>query len=197
MPKDLTDDEILEMYLDTWRDSLVPLCANKSGTSPKLCDDFRPSPTNNGMCFTKNQGQIDDIYKSAPYIGLFKEVFLAERSEFPISKNMGSGVRFKYSFMLDANRVMDLKNGIHWNQTTGPVMFRIALHHPNDIPDIRDGSYRVSAGNKIVIRVNANSLQSDPQVKSIKLEKRQCKFPEENEDLSVFRWYSRYFLIVL
>ena len=182
---------MLEMYLDIWRDSLVPLCANKSGRSPNLCSEFRPSPTNEGLCFTRNQGQPDNIYKPTRYVGLFKDVFLAGRDEFPISKNDGSGIQFKYTFMVDANRVMDLKSGVLWNQTTEPAVFKVALHQPHDIADIRTGSYKILAGNRIVIRVKATELQSDLSVKSVKLAKRNCKFPDENDALSIFKWYSR------
>ena len=186
----LTDDEIVEMYLDTWQDSLIPLCANKSGSSPELCSEFRPALTNNGLCFSKNQGKIDEIYKSTQYIRLFKDVFLASRDQAPISKNLGSGMRFKYSFLVDANRVMDLKSGVYWNKTS-QAMFKIALHQPHDMPDILDGSIEIPAGKKVILKVHTIQLESEPTVKSVKSAKRMCKFPDENDDLSIFRWYSR------
>ena len=170
--------------------SLIPLCKQQSEHQLHHCVDFQPSLTNNGMCFTKNGASSSDIYKDTEYIRTFREVFLKGRNNLGISKNEGSGEGFKYTFMIDAQKVMDLKNGLNWNQTK-QATFRIALHQGFDIPDIRDSSLKVRAGFKTTLRVSAFELQSDGPVKEIQLSKRNCKFEDESNKQSPFRRYSR------
>ena len=176
------------MYLDTWRESLIPLCANKSGSTPTLCSEFKPSLSNQGMCFTKNQGPVDDIYKSTPYITTFNKTLLVDREQFLIPKNMGSGMRYKTSFLINANQVMDLKKGLKWNETKRAT-FRVAIHPNFDMPEIRDTGIKVFAGYKTTIRVNTMQLESEENVKE--KDDRRCKFETEHDDLSLFKTYSR------
>ena len=96
----------------------------------------------------------------------------------------------KYSFMVDAQRVMDLKRGLKWNKTNSAT-FSIALHQAHDMPDIRDSSFEVRAGFKTSVLVSSFQLHSDDAVKTIEVNKRNCKFAEENDGLSIFNRYSR------
>ena len=129
--EDLKSTERESAYLHTWRESLIPLCSNKSGTSPHLCSEFIPSLTNRGMCFTKNLAPIKDIYRSSLYLENFNETFLSGWDVFPILPNFGSGMKYKNSFLIDASRAMDLKNGLNWNKTNRAV-FRIGVHNNFD-----------------------------------------------------------------
>ena len=85
---------------------------------------------------------------------------------------------------------MDLRKGMNWNDTR-PSRFTITFNEPNDMPDIRDSSFDIAAGLKIKISVNAIKVHSDILVKTVPAEKRSCKFSEENNTLSIFKWYSR------
>ena len=187
---DLKSAERESVYLHTWRESLIPLCTNKSETSPHLCSEFIPSLTNRGMCFTKNLAPIKDIYHSSRYLENFHETFLSGRDIFPMLKNFGSGMRYKNSFLVDASRAMDLKNGLKWNKTKRAI-FRIGVQNNFDMPEIHDTSIKVFAGYKTTIRVNAMQLESDEGINNVELAKRQCRFDYESDDLYLFKSYSR------
>ena len=178
------------MYLDTWKDSLIPLCADRSGRAPSLCSEFKPSLSDQGLCYTQNHAPIDDIFKPTKYIQTFKQIFHWNEAKRTIMKNKGSGMRYKKSFMINANRVMDLKNGIEWNDTQRAV-FRLALHPNFDIPNIRDTSINVFAGYKTTIRLNTMQLESDESVRDLDSEKRGCRFEFQHENLALFNSYSR------
>ena len=178
------------LYLDTWKDSLIPLCADRSGRIPSLCSEFKPSLSDQGLCFTQNQAPIDDIFKPTKYIETFKDIFHSNKTESSILKNKGSGMRYKKSFMINANRVMDLKNGIEWNDTQRAI-FRLAFHPNFDAPNIRDTSINVFAGYKTTIRLNTMQLESDEYVQKLDLQKRKCRFEFENDNLTLFKSYSR------
>ena len=69
---DTTKANANKLYLDTWRDSLIPLCADRSGRIPSLCSEFKPSLSDQGLCFTQNHAPIDDIFKPTKYLHTFK-----------------------------------------------------------------------------------------------------------------------------
>ena len=185
-----TKVNMTRLYLDTWKDSLIPLCADRSGRAPSLCSEFKPSLSDQGFCFTQNHAPIDDIFKSTEYIKTFKKTFHSNEAKMPIMKNKGSGMRYKKSFLINANRVMDLRNGIQWNDTQRAI-FRLALHPNFDLPNIRDASINVFAGYKTTIRLNTMQLESDESVKGLELQKRGCRFEFEHENLTLFKSYSR------
>ena len=188
----LDDLEKQQVFLETWRDSLIPLCTNRSQSAPHRCSEFKPSLSNRGMCFTKNQAPVNKIYRPTEYMKAFTGVFLSNRDNFTILKNMGSGRRYKTSFLINANQVMDMRNGRRWNQTK-KAEFRIGIHPNFDMPEIRDTSIKIDAGFKTTIRVNAVQLKSDQSIEDLDVRRRGCKFRSESQGLSIFKTYSRYF----
>ena len=99
-------------------------------------------------------------------------------------------MRYKKSFMINANRVMDLKNGIAWNDTQ-QATFRLAFHPNFDVPNLRDTSINVFAGYKTTIRLNTMQLESDASIQHLDLTKRECRFEFEHDNLTLFNSYSR------
>ena len=187
----LTDMEKEAMYHDIWRNSLIPLCTNKSLTAPHLCSEFRPSLSNYGMCFTKNQAPLTDIYSPTEYMRIFNDTFLHDRDDFTNMKNKGSGMRYKTAFVINANQVMDMKKGMKWNKTK-KATFRLGIHGILDMPEIRDTGIKINAGLKTIIRVNTIEVESDPSVEDLPVEKRMCKFNAETDGMTLLKRYSRY-----
>ena len=187
----LDDLEKQRIYLETWRDSLIPLCTNKSQTAPHLCSDFIPSLSNRGLCFTKNQAPVNEIYRPTEYMKIFTGTFLNNRDNFTMLKSMGSGRRYKTSFLINANRIMDLRNGVEWNQSK-QAEFRLGINPNYDMPEIRDSSIKIDAGFKTTINVNAIQLESDPSIEDLGIDRRKCKFRFESEGMTIFKTYSRY-----
>ena len=187
---DHPNDNVNRVYLDTWKNSLVPLCADRSGRVPSLCSEFKPSLTDQGLCFTQNLAPLDDIFQPTRYFKTFKQAFYSNETKTQIIKNKGSGRRYKKSFLINANRVMDLKNGIEWNDTQTAI-FQLAMHPNFDAPNIRDASIDVFAGYKTTIRVSTLQLESDESIKDLYAEKRGCRFEFEHDNMTLFKSYSR------
>ena len=181
---------IKSIYLETWKDSLIPLCADRSGRIPTLCSEFKPSLSDQGLCFTQNRAPLDDIFKPTQYFKSFKNVFHSNETKTRIMKHKGSGRRYKKSFLVNANRVMDLKNGIEWNDTQTAI-FQLALHPNFDMPNIRDTSIDLFAGYKTTIHVNTMQLESDEGIIDLDYEKRGCRFEFEHGEMTLFNSYSR------
>ena len=136
---------------------------------------------------------MHEIYRPTEYIATFTDTFLSNRDDFPLMKNVGSGMRYKTAFIINANQVMDMKNGLKWNQGK-QAEFRLNIHPNFDMPEIRDNAIRIDAGFKTTIRLNAIQLQSEQSIEDLEIKKRQCKFRSEADGMAIFKTYSRYVL---
>ena len=85
--KNNTTVNINSMYLATWKDSLIPLCSDRSGKAPSFCSEFKPSLSDQGFCFTQNQAPLDDVFKPTTYIQTFKMIFYSKEMKNSIVKN--------------------------------------------------------------------------------------------------------------
>ena len=134
---------------------------------------------------------MNEIYRPTEFMKTFTNAFLSNRDNFTILKNVGSGRRYKTSFLINANRAMDMRNGVEWDQGK-KAEFRLGIHPNFDMPEIRDTSIKIDAGFKTTIKVNAIQLESDPSIEELELNRRRCKFRSESEDMTIFKTYSRY-----
>ena len=130
-PHKLTLVELEKRHFGMYQTSLVPLCQNNSLAVLKNCSDFKPAVTNAGMCFARNGGQTDKVFKQTSYMEIFKRVFLPGRDQDPVLMNKGSGPKFQFSFVIDGHRTMDLKDGVEWNNTKA-LTFNLAIHPTNN-----------------------------------------------------------------
>jgi hypothetical protein len=152
--------------------------------------DFRPSFTNDGMCFTRNAGQFEDIFKSTHYASSFKKIMLSGRENDPILYTKGSGIQYQYTFVVDTNQQYDLKRGKSW-KSNSDAKIQLGIHSPNDIADIKGSGIDIHPGYETTIRINFQELYSDPSIRNVESIKRRCKFSDENKDMKIFKWYSR------
>ena len=125
----------------------------------------------------------------------FTDAFLRDRDNFTNMVNKGSGMRYKTAFVINANKVMDMKKGIVWNKAK-KATFRLGIHGIFDMPEIRDTGIKINAGLKTIIRVNAIELESDPSVQDLKIKQRKCKFKEESEGMTILKRYSRLIYLI-
>ena len=144
-----------------------------SGTIPEDCTDFRPSFSNQGLCFTRNGAETDNMYKTTPYIKMFKKIMLPGPNNDTVMFNEGSGIQYQYSFLFDANRYMDLKRGEEWNKSIKTDL-KLAIHEPNTVADIRGSGVHMRTGYKTTIRVNVMQLYSNQNIRQIENSKRGC-----------------------
>ena len=105
-------DEML-WYLQSWNNALVPVCRQKRSSSFGECTDFRTSFTNNGLCFTRNGGHFDTMFKPTAYSSAFKNIMIPGRVNDSVRYIKGSGIQYQYTFVVDTNRHADLKRGTH------------------------------------------------------------------------------------
>ena len=156
------------------------------------CSQFIPSISNHGMCLTRNGGKLDTIFKRSKYLSNFTGTFTPIRWINNVTQIKQDKSGHHFSFVVDGNKYKDLKRGPNWMDPSFSK-FQLAIHSPNEISDIRGWSNRIiniASGQITTIRINLSQQKSKESIRVITIEKRDCKFPEENEGLSSVQWYS-------
>ena len=152
-------------YLQAWKNALVPVCRQQKGGTFTDCVDFSPSFTNEGMCFTRNGGNFDRMFKPNQYSSSFKNIMLSGKGDEPVRFNHGSGSQYQYTFIVDTNRQFDFKRGKLWkNQLKTDLL--LGVHSPYDIADIKESGVEIHTGYETTIRVNLQELYSNPEIRS-------------------------------
>ena len=177
-------------FLNAWRTSLVPICKDSSVSPAKDCADFRPSFSNNGLCFTRNGIPTDMMFKKTPYMDSFNNIMLYGATNTEVLRNRGSGIQHQYSFLVDANRYKDLRRGLTFEEEVETDV-KLTVHAPNLIADTKGTGVQIYSGYKTTIRINVMQFFSTIDVKKIEISKRGCRFDDEIEDLNIFSNYSR------
>lgn len=98
------------------------------------------------------------------------------------------------TFIIDGDLFKNLKRGsLDWNRSSY-TEFRVGLHSPTDIADIRGWDSKiinVPTGFITTIKVDLSEQEGDSSIRTVPVSKRGCKFNEENEDLWSIKWYSK------
>ena len=139
-------------YLQPWNKGLVPVCRQKRSSSFSECTDFRASFTNKGLCFTRNGGNFDTMFKPTAYSSAFKNIMIPGRENDSVRYSKGSGIQYQYTFVVDTNGHADLKIGTHRALTTDPSI-QLGIHSPNDIADIKGSGIDIHHGYETTIRI--------------------------------------------
>ena len=158
------------------------------------CTDFIPSFSNHGLCLTRNAENLDEIFYPTDYLKTFKKVLnineyhkkLKHISEQPSEQHV--------TFIVDGSSFKNLKRGSSdWNRSSY-TEFRVGLHSPTDVADIRGWDSKiinVPTGFITTIKVDLSEQKGDSSIRPVPVSKRGCKFSEENEDLTSVKWYSK------
>ena len=176
-----------EAFLDTHKKS-----SNISTHTFDACSQFIPAFSNNGLCLTRNGARLETIFRKNLHLTNFQDVFIPQEYNQTIRYISEEQSGHHLTFFVDGNKYNDLKRGIDWTKPSFSS-FPLAIHPPNETGDIRGWANReinVLSGQLTKIRISLSQQKSKESVRSISIEKRECKFSDENEALSSFKWYS-------
>ena len=157
------------------------------------CSDFLPRYTNHGLCLTRNGANLKDILKPSSNIDSFIESFIPTNRTHQIENIAEDSSDHQFGFLIDGNRYKDLKRGMEWNKTTN-ILFELALHSSYDLSDLRGWANKrivVQPGYVTTIKIDQHETVADRAIRNFDPQKRGCRFEDENDDLSSFKWYSR------
>ena len=190
-------------YTENFFTNMIPICKeallDTNIESPRIspdqfdaCSQFIPALSNHGLCLTRNGAALDSIFRKSNHLSSFQNVFVPRGYINKVANIKEDQSGHHFSFIVDGNKYKDLKRGTEWNEPSFNK-FQLAVHSPNEIGDIRGWSNKiinVASGQITTIRINLSQQKSKESIRGIMIEKRGCKFPDENRGLSSIEWYS-------
>ena len=154
-----------------------------------FCTLFRPTFTDQGICYAFNGPEPNVMLKSSEHSKAFDKVFGKETGipkGFQPFKITGMGKSNGLLLYLDAHTLTSpYKFG---NNKIND--FYLTFDNPDSFPLISNGGVHVSAGKKTSIVITPSVLESTEAVKQLMPTERGCQFPHESENSKIFSVYS-------
>lgn len=163
----------------------------------KFTEYFKEVITEQGICYSYNMLDEKDLYKDTmnprlrfPKHGLRTNwtIFGYDKKTDPIlghpMRVYGSGLKAGVEIRLVSRKKDD-------NQACNPSFngFRIALHTPDEIPDLNSHFYRIPPNAETYISVKPRVLSTSENLRRYRPKKRLCYFKGE-KDLKYFKAYT-------
>ena len=161
------------------------------GLSQRFCNDFFVSPTDMGMCLTRNLNLNQIMKFNDEYEPLFES---KEHSNEEIERGSKWG-QLNFIFLLPSinNEGVTYRNV---NQRTASL--KLQLHSTKEIGNLRQPDdfdfftipIELEKNNEYFIKVTPYGTKSSEAINDLPLEKRNCKLDSEVSEDSVFKVYS-------
>ena len=165
------------------------------GFSEKICNEFFPTPTDQGICLTKNL-DIEELMKPNP---LFGTIFESEYQQ--SSGKMDGGVLWsEMTLVLNAEwgtPEEQLYTRIPKDNILDDIEFQI--HQPSELGNIltasndnqQQSSITLEANNEYIIEVTPIGQIKSEAFKETHIHQRQCHTPSEVQEKSIFKMYTQ------
>ena len=172
--------------------SMIPWCElerKKESLEAKygggeICNLFNPIVTDLGICHSFNPRQTMDMLKPSMFTEAFEEAFKDDLPINPVINGSGSGVENALDFYLMDNsfrRMTDEK----------PSRFLLGLTTKNNYFDMKSVSQVIKPGFHTIWKVQAIEIFPSDNLRDLPILKRNCRFPDETDDLQIFKVYSK------
>ena len=193
----IKDEKYFSSYpFDIDFNSIIPWCEIKDEKEgPKniyggndfnieSCDLFNPIVTDIGICHSFNTNSTMDMLRHSYFTEAFKEAF---KSDLSIDKKMkmgiGSGPDHALNFYLMGNNFhRKLNDRTHWY---------VGISDNNNYFDMKSIGKLIKPGYQIIWKVQAMEIVPSEDLRDVPVNKRKCRFDDENEDLVIFEKYSQ------
>ena len=156
------------------------------------CNFFQPVFTDLGMCHSFNPTPVTNLLKPSHFTKAFYNAFQNDLILDGILHNgTESGDTFK--FLLQGNQ--RLRHTSHGKGRLGadlrPSTFHFGLSSSNEYFNLQGSSKVIPAGHRIRWNVQVMEIVPTESMKDISINSRKCRFPDENEELTIFKTYSK------
>ena len=160
---------------------------------------FEKFPTDRGMCCTFNRAAAEDVFIESTYTRLMNDLKKSDKSaafqnstlpDWYVNNNeptSRSGVNLGLTVYLDAHT--DLVEALSIN--TDIAGFNAVIAPTSDFPLTSQKGFEVKAGHKNLIALSATKIDADDGIRNIEPVRRNCRFPDESEDLKLHKKYSQ------
>ena len=149
------------------------------------CNLFHPIVTDTGICHSFNAKSTVELLKPS----YFKESFVdAFSSDLPANQTVrngtSSGPKHSLNFYL-------MGNNFHRRLDEEPSHFYIGISDQNDYFDMKSIGQKVKPGYETIWKVHAMEIVPSDDLHDVPIEKRKCRFQDENDGLEIFKQYSQ------
>ena len=148
------------------------------------CGLFEPIVTDIGICHSFNAKSTMDILRQSYFTDSFKEAF---NSDLLMEKEMkmgtGSGPEHALNFYL-------MDNNFHRKLNDRTIWF-MGISDQNNYIDMKSIGKLITPGYDIIWKVQAMEIVPLDGLRSVQVDKRKCRFEDENDDLEIFENYSQ------
>ena len=178
--------------------SLLKKCLWK-GVAISCAAIFQKFPTDRGLCCTFNRAAAEDVFVASQYTKIMDELQTADsKISFQSSSlpqwfvdsgepNTRTGIDSGLTLYLDAHT-----DRIEAMSITSDIQGFNALIAPRtDFPLTFQKGFEVRPGHKNLIALSATKIDSDDGIRHIDPVSRNCRFPEESEQLKLHKNYSQ------
>jgi hypothetical protein len=160
---------------------------------------FEKFPTDRGMCCTFNRAAAEDVFKESTYTRLMNDLKKSDKSaafqnstlpDWYVNNNeptSRTGVNLGLTVYLDAHT--DLVESLSINSDIAG--FNALIAPTSDFPLTFQKGFEVKAGHKNLIALSATKIDADDGIRSIEPVRRNCRFPDEAEELKLHKNYSQ------
>jgi hypothetical protein len=160
---------------------------------------FEKFPTDRGMCCTFNRAAAEDVFKDSTYSRLMNDLKKSDKSaafqnstlpdwyienKEPTSR---TGINLGLTVYLDAHT--DLVEGL--SITSDIAGFNTLIAPSGDFPLTFQKGFEVKVGHKNIIALTATKIDADEGIRHIEPVRRNCRFPNEAEELKLHKNYSQ------
>ena len=149
------------------------------------CDLFDPVVTDVGICHSFNAKPTADMLQDSYFKKNFETVYKTDLSKESIINGTGSGQEHALNFYLMDSDFRRL------SKKTKPSSFRLGLSTQTEYFDMKYISKWIKPGFHTIWKVQAMEIFPSGNLRSVPIDKRNCKFPDETEGLDIFKIYSR------
>ena len=180
--------------------TMIPMCffenfleeESKRRFTEDSCNYFQPVFTDLGMCHAFNAKSVTDLLLDSYYKESFFEAF---KHDLNPNETMHQGTKsgHSFNFYLMGNhgiRITSHGKGLY-GKDQPPSKFMLGLSNHKEYFNLKASSKIVQAGFKIILNVQAMEIKPSETLKSLPIESRKCRFPEETDNLEIFKTYSQ------
>ena len=140
--------------------------------------DFSPSITEAGVCQVYNGDSMHSLFKETPRMDELKSVIDMRNTEINPQQITGSGKISQMTFWLDAsNKYMASMNS--FKKHKGSLL--VAINDWQTYYSVRLNQIELKAGKEVIIKVTPVVHSTSADFKSLTLEERACRYPDEQQ----------------
>ena len=194
------EDEVMKKQSSRKFDvaSIVPICFfqdmdedsfDKRKYSLNSCQYFQPAITDKGMCQAFNLLPVVDIIKPSYFTESF---YNAYENDLILDRVIHNGTESgdSFNFHLLGNFRTRFTQGVVDKEMV-PSKFMLGISNTNEYFDLQKSRKIIPAGYKLTISIQAMEIVPSNGMKDVSIESRNCRLPDENQDLKIFKIYSK------